>query len=319
MKAAIVRNFGAPLAVEDVPKPDPREGEILIEVHAAAVNFSDALIVDGAYQSLPSLPFTPGRGVAGVVADTRDRVIGFLDQGGYAEFAVARADCVHPLPETFDFDAAIAIAHAAQTAYFALHDRLQLQAGESVLVTGASGVIGSATLEIAKAMGARTFAGVRSGDAAEFVRGLGVDGILDLAHDGLRDSLRDQILALTAGQGVDGIVELIGGDVFDAAIRCLAWRGRLVTLGFVSGQIPSLKMNYPLLKNIAVAGMQWTNYRDRRPELVRQAQLEINDLLAVGKLHAHVAATYPLEDAASALNAVRGGGTHGKIILVPHH
>ncbi|MGH7714788.1 MAG: NADPH:quinone oxidoreductase family protein, partial [Vulcanimicrobiaceae bacterium] len=308
MKAAIVRSFGGALVVEDVPQPNLREGEVLIEVHAAAVNFSDTLVIDGKYQSLPSLPFTPGRSVAGVVAQTGERVVGFLDQGGYAEFAVARTDCVHPMPEALDFDAAVAIVHAAQTAYFALHDRLQLQAGESVLITGASGVIGSACLQIAKTIGARTVAGVRSQDAADFVRSLGADGVVDLAQDDIRDSLRAQILALTAGQGVDGIVELIGGNVFDAAVRCLAWRGRLVTLGFVSGQIPSLKMNYPLLKNITIAGMQWTNYRDRLPELVRRAQIEINDLLVSRKLHAHVAATFPLHDAAVALDAVRRGG-----------
>ncbi len=311
----MVRSFGGPVLIENVELPNPRADEVVIDVRAAAVNFSDALVIDGKYQTLPPLPFTPGRSVAGVVAPTGERVIGFLDQGGYAEFAVARADWVHPMPESLDFDAAVAIAHAAQTAYFAIHDRLQLQAGESVLITGASGVIGSACLEIAKAAGARTIAGIRSHDADEFVRSLGADGVVDLAREDLRNSLREQILSLTAGRGVDGIVEVVGGDVFDAAVRCLAWRGRLVMLGFVSGRIPSLKMNYPLLKNIAVAGMQWTNYRDRRPQLVRQAQTEINELLASGKLHAHVAATFPLDDAAAAVDAVRRGGTRGKVVL----
>lgn len=317
MKAAVVRSFGGPLLVEDVDRPEQRADEILIEVHAAAVNFSDTLIVDGKYQSKPSLPFTPGRAVAGIDARRGERVIGFLDQGGYAEFAIARTDCVYPIPESLDFDAAVALAHAAQTAYFALHDRLQLRNGESILVTGASGVVGAACIEMAAAMGARTIAGVRSHDAAEFARAFGADAVVDLARDDLRDALRTEIFDLTGGDGVDTIVELVGGDVFDAAIRCLAWRGRLVTLGFASGKIPSLKMNYPLLKNIVVTGMQWTDYRERRPESVRRAQSEINELVATGMLHAHVAAWFPLKDAAEALEAVRRGGTRGKVVLRP--
>lgn len=303
MKAAVVRSFGGPVLLEDVDPPNPRADERLIEVRASAVNFSDTLVVDGKYQSLPSLPFTPGRSIAGVDAQTGERVVGFLDQGGYAEFAVARTHCVQPMPATLDFDAAVALAHAAQTAYFALVDRLQLQKGESILVTGASGVIGAACLEIAAAMGAHTIAGVRSQDAAEFARSCGADAVIDLARDDLPE--------------VDAIVELVGGDVFDAVVRCLGWRGRLVILGFVSGRIPSLKMNYPLLKNIAVMGMQWSHYRDRRPELVRRAQTEINELVASGKLRAHVAATFPLKDVAAALEAVRHGGTRGKIVLRP--
>lgn len=305
------------MSIEDVDQPNPGADEVLIEVRAAAVNFSDTLIIDGKYQSLPSLPFTPGRGVAGVDTQSGERVIGFLDQGGYAEFAIARTDCVHPIPESLDFDAAVALAHAAQTAYFALYDRLQLRTGESLLVTGASGVVGAACIELAAAMGARTIAGVRSQEAAEFARAFGAGAVVDLARDNLRDALRTQIFDLTDGDGVDTIVELVGGDVFDAAVRCLAWRGRLVTLGFASGRIPSLQLNYPLLKNIVVTGMQWTDYRERRTESVRRAQIEINELVATGKLHAHVAAWFALKDAAEALEVVRRGGTRGKVVLRP--
>ena len=300
---------------------------MLIEIRAAAVNFSDTLIVDGKYQSLPPLPFVPGRTVSGVVAQTAsdvcdvrvgDRVIGFLEHGGYAELAAVRSENVQPMPRTLDYDAAVGIANGAQTAYFALADRVHLQADETILVTGASGVVGLASIELAKAFGAgRTIAAVRSPEAEHVVRSYGADDVVSVVSNDLRDGLRTEILRLTAGKGVDCIVELVGGDVFEAAVRCLAWRGRLVTLGFVSGRIPSLKMNYPLLRNITISGMQWTNYREREPAWVRKAQTEINELIDGGRLHAHVAATFSLDEAATALEKVRGGGTYGKIVLLP--
>lgn len=325
MKAVVLRELGGRFAFDDVPKPEPGAGQVLVDVRAAGVNFSDTLIVDGKYQSIPPLPFTPGKGIAGVVANVGsgvdrvavgDDVVAFLEQGGFAEYAAAPATTVHPMSRNLDYTHAAALGHAAQTAYFALVDRLQIAAGESLLVTGASGVIGLATIEMAKAMGARVFAGVRSAEAATVVRRAGADDIVDLGAENLHDALREQILSLTDGKGVDCIAEMVGGDVFDAAVRALAFRGRLVILGFVAGRIPSLKMNYPLLKTISVSGMQWTTYRDREPEWVRRAQREIDGFVERGHLHGYVAATFPMQDAMKALDAVHAGGAYGKIVLV---
>lgn len=325
MKAVVLRELGGRLTFEDIPKPRPQAGEVLIDIRAVGVNFSDTLIVSGKYQSIPPLPFTPGKGVAGVAAQVGsgvehvaagDNVVAFLEQGGFAEYALAPASTVHPMTPALDYTQAAALGHAAQTAYIALVDRLQLAATESLLVTGASGVIGLATIEMAKAMGARVFAGVRSAKAADVVRRAGADGIVDLSVEKLHDGLREQVMQLTGDNGVNCIAEVVGGDVFDAAVRALAFRGRIVILGFVAGRIPTLKMNYPLLKTIAVSGMQWTTYRDREPDYVRRAQRAIDGFVERNELHAYVAATFPMQDAAKALDAVRAGGVYGKIVLV---
>lgn len=326
MRAVVVRAFGEPPSVEEAPQPEPGPGQVLIQVHAVGVNFSDTLVIAGSYQTRPPLPFSPGKGISGLVAAVGDgvssamlgdRVVAFIEYGGYAEYALAPACNVYPLSETISFVEAAAIGSAAQAAHFVLVDRLAIQPGETVLVTGASGVVGLAAIELAKVFGARALAGVRSRDSAVFALASGADGIVDIARENLREGLREQVHTLTDSHGADCIVEMLGGDVFDAAVRALAWRGRLAIVGFASGRIPTLKMNYPLLKNITVTGLQWSDYRDREPHWVGRVQTEINGLLEAGKLRAHIGGKFQLEDIAAALDAVTKGGTRGKIVLVP--
>lgn len=326
VRAVVLKAFGGPIALEEVPRPKPGPGQVLVDVQAVGVNYSDNLVIEGKYQSAPPLPFTLGKGVAGIVAEVGDgvssvragqRVNAYIESGGFADLAIAPACNVYPVAESIDFNKAAAIGHAAQTAYFTLVDRLKLEAGETLLVTGASGVIGRAVVEMAKAFGARVLAGVRSSASADIAMASGADDIIDLGKESLRESLRDQVHALTLGRGADGIVELLGGDVFDASVRALAWRGRIAVLGFVAGTIPTLRMNYPLLKTIGVTGLQWSDYRDREPEWVGRAQTEINNLLTSGKLQGHVAGVFKLEEFATALEVVRIGSIHGKILLSP--
>jgi NADPH2:quinone reductase len=301
--------------VEEVPDPVPVPGQVLIDARAIGVNYPDLLVVEGKYQFAPPIPFVPGKEVAGI-ANGR-RVLAEVEYGAYAEKVAAREVDCHPIPDAIPFEHAAALGLAYQTAWFALLERAQYKTGETVLVTGASGGVGLAAVQIAKALGATVLAGVTSKEKGALCRRHGADHVIDLAAPNLRDSIRTQVFSAIGKGGVDIVVDNVGGDTFDGALRSLAWRGRLVVVGFTSGRIPDVKAGYLLVKNIAVIGLQWSDYRDRDPASVAAAQRRIFDLYLDNKLRPEISATYPLARFADALTRFRDRTVQGKLTLVP--
>jgi len=328
MKAVVIREFGAvgSARVEEIDTPKPGPGEVCVEVALAPANFVDTLVMRGAYQFLPERPFVPGKGPVGTVsavgADVGglrvgDRVLAMVEQGGYAEVVCAAADQCYALPDAMDFEQATTISLAYDTAWMALTDRAGLRQGETVLVLGATGAVGLAAIQLAKARGARVIAGVSSPEKTALVRDAGADATVDLARDDLRDSLRAQVHDLTGKTGVDVVIDPLGGDYFDAALRALAWRGRLVVVGFAAGRIPTLRANYLLLKNIAVTGVQISDYRKRRPDLMRQCFDEVFDLFVAGAIRSTPVQVYPLGEYGRALNDLVDRRATGRVALRP--
>jgi NADPH2:quinone reductase len=326
MRAVVVNDFGPIEAAKigELPTPAPKAGEVLVEVHATAANFVDLLVISGKYQFLPERPFAPGKLPAGTVKalgsgvhnlKPGDRVLAMAEHGGYAEFvAIAESQCFR-LPPSMSFVDAAAMALAYDTAWFALRDRARAQPGESVLVLGASGGVGLASLQLARGMGLKVLAGIANKDKEDIVRAAGADAIIDLSRPDLRDGLREQVYAVTGKRGADIILDPLGGDIFDAAIRALAWRGRLVVIGFAAGRIPTIKANYLLVKNIEVSGLQVSDYRKRLPEQMAACFREIFALYEAGNLKPAPTKTYPLEQFAAALHDIQDRKARGRIVL----
>lgn len=328
MRAVIVREHGpaAQHRFETVPDPVPGRGEVLIEARAIGVNFPDLMVVQGSYQHLPPRPFCPGKEVAGVVGAvgegvTRlrpgDRVMALPEYGTYAEKVVVPENICYPMPPALPFDEGAVLALAYQTAHFALLERGAYVKGASVLVTGASGGVGLACVQLAKALGATVIAGVTSKEKGALCRRHGADHVVDLALPYLRESLRSQVYAAVGKRGVDIVLDSVGGDVFDGALRALAWSGRLVSIGFASGRVPEVKAGYLLVKNVSVSGLQWTDYRARDPERVRRVQEGLYALYGEGKLKPVITARYPLKNFAEALARFEARQVQGKIVLLP--
>jgi NADPH:quinone reductase len=326
MRAVLVRDFGGieNASLGDMPKPEPKAGEVLLEVRAVSVNFVDLVMMSGSYQFKPKLPFVPGKLPVGVVAAVGDGVTQFkpgdralmmVEAGGFAEFAVvSESQCVK-LPAALPFNEAAAMALIYDTAYFALKDRGRIQPGDNVLILGATGGVGLAAIQLTKAFGGKVLAAISSKDKQDIVMAAGADAIIDLSAPDLHESLRDQVSAETDKRGADIIVDMLGGDIFDAAVRALAWCGRLIIIGFASGRIPSLKMNYVLVKNIEISGMQISDYRKRRPADMQACFSEIYALHAAGKLKPLPIKTYPVEQFADALREIRDRKVRGRIVL----
>lgn len=327
MRAVIVKEFGAveeATALGEFPKPEPGPHDILLEVHATAANFVDLLVIGGQYQFLPELPFVPGKLPTGVIAavgaDVKalkvgDRVLAMAEQGGYAEtVTVGEANC-YRIPASMSFVDAAAGALVYDTALFALRDRGRYKPGETVLVLGASGAVGYAAVQLAKAMDAKVLAGIASPDKFDLARQAGADAVIDLSRSDLRDSLRTQVHDVTGGHGADIILDPLGGDVFDAALRALAWRGRLVVIGFAAGRIPAVKANYLLVKNIEVSGLQVSDYRKKQPDQMAACFSELFAYYEAGRLKPLVMGTYPLEGWADALRQIRDRTARGRVVL----
>lgn len=321
MRAALVETFGPPesLITRKVADPVPGRAEVLIEVAAAGVNFPDVLVVAGTYQILPERPFSPGKEVAGRVRavgpdvdriGVGDRVLAQIEYGGYAELVLAQEPQVVAIPDGMPFPEAAALGLAAITAHFALVRRANLRPGETVLVTGAGGGVGSAGVQIAKALGAIVIAVARDAERAALAEEQGADQVLVAGP-----CLREQVMTLTDGQGANVVLESVGGEVFAQALRCTAWEGRLVVIGFASGDLPTIKAGHLLVKNFAVMGIQVSDYRDREPDAVRQVVDELLELHVQGRLTVPIDRTYPLEEAAAALAAVEAGGLRGRVVL----
>jgi NADPH2:quinone reductase len=329
MRAAVVKEFG-PLAshsVGELPDPHPAQGQVLVSIKATAVNFVDSLVLEGKYQFLPDRPFAPGKLPVGMVTalgvgvtdlSLGDRVLTLAEQGGYAEQVAVDAKQCFKLPESMSFVDAASMALVYDTSWFALHERARLRSGESVLVLGSTGGVGLAAIQLAKAAGARVLAGISNAAKGHLAIEAGADETVDLSRENLRDSLRDQVFAKNNGHGIDVVIDPIGGDAFDAALRALAWRGRLVVIGFAAGRIPSVKANYLLVKNIEVSGLQVSDYRKRTPELMSKCIREVFALYEAGKLKPSPTTTYPLDSFVHALQDIVDRRANGRIVLLPN-
>lgn len=326
MRAIVVDKFGPPetMRLAEIPTPQPGPGEVLVEVHAAPVNYVDLVVVAGAYQARPALPFIPGKGPAGIVTAlgpgvgaprVGERVLAMAEEGGYAEALVVAADQCHALPPRMSFLEAGSLSLTYDTAWFALRERARLAPGETVLVLGASGGVGWASVQLALAMGARVLAGISRPEKAAAVRAVGADVVIDLSRQNLRETLREQVWAATDGRGADVILDPLGGDIFEAALRALAWCGRLVVIGFAAGHIPAVRTNYLLVKNIEVSGLQVSDYRKRRPAKVAAAFREIFKLYDKGAVRPAPAMVFPLDRASEALTLLRDRRIEGRAVL----
>jgi NADPH2:quinone reductase len=329
MKAVLVEEF-APLQqakIVEVDDPVPGEGEVVVEIAASEANFPDILVMEGKYQVKPPLPFSPGKAAAGrisaVGAGVNELKIGDpvsvqVEYGAYAQKLRASALSCFRMPSSMPFEVGAALGLVYQTSHFALIERAGFVPGQSVLVLGASGGIGSAAVQLAKALGASVvIGGVLGADNVDAAKRIGCDHVIDMAMEDLRNGLREAVYAVTGGKGCDIVIDPVGGDANAAALRAMAWRGRMVIIGFASGTIPTIKANYLLVKNIAVSGLQWSDYRERTPELVRAAQEEIFHLWEEGKLNPLISQVLPLSRFAEALEALRHGRVQGKIVLTP--
>jgi NADPH2:quinone reductase len=328
MKAVVIREFGVigSAKIEDVPEPSPGPHDLLVDIELAPVNFVDTLVIEGKYQFLPERPFIPGKGPVGTVRavgrsvgrfQPGDRVLAMAEHGGYAQAICVHEDQCYGLPDTLSFETAVSISLAYDTAWFALTDRARVATGDSVLVLGATGAIGNAAIQLAKAMGAKVIAAVSTPSKIGLALEAGADHIVDLSRPNLSESLREQVYAANAGRGVDIVIDPLGGDAFDAAIRALAWRGRLVVIGFAAGRIPTLKVNYLLLKNIEVSGIQVSDYRKRMPEATRACFAAIFDYHAQGLIRTMPVVRYPLAHYATALGDLIERRISGRAVLTP--
>lgn len=307
--------------VADVPEPEAADGVVIVEVKAAGVSFPELLQTRGEYQYKPDLPFVPGSEVCGVVRSSPEgsgfapgeKVVAFCLNGGFAEVAAAPVAMTFPLPDGLDFAQGAALILNYHTAYFALLTRGRLEAGETVLIHGAAGGVGTATIQVARGLGARVVAVVSSDEKAAVAKAAGADDVV--RSDG---AWKDDVLALTGGQGVDIIVDPVGGDRFTDSLRSLNRAGRLVVVGFTGGAIPEVKVNRLLLRNTEVVGAGWGEYL-LSSGLAYGAEVaaEIAKLAAAGHINPPVGARFPLERASEALSMLDNRQATGKVVLEP--
>ncbi|GAA0926590.1 NADPH:quinone oxidoreductase family protein [Pseudonocardia zijingensis] len=309
----------AAVEVRELPEPERKPDEVLVDVRAIGVNFPDVLQSKGLYQNKPELPFTLGSEVAGVVREAPDgsglhpghRVAAFTSTGAFAEVVAAPVDVVLPLPDELGFPAAACLPMNYLTAHFALLVRGHLRAGQKVLVQGAAGGVGTAVIQLAAALGARVIAVVSTAEKAEVARAAG-------AHDTVfADGFKDAVKELTGGAGVDLVVDPVGGDRFTDSLRCLAPEGRLLVVGFTAGEIPTVKVNRLLLNNIDVVGVGWGAFASARPGYLKAQWAELEPHLRSGALDPLISTTLPLDRAAEALALIDERRVTGKVVLQP--
>lgn len=321
MRAWQVTSLGEPadaLTQQSVPTPAPAEGEVLIRVAAVAANFPDVLLARGEYQVKPELPFIPGVECSGTVAALGEGVTAFEigDRvvagkiGVLAEYAAVDVASVHRIPDAFDFEAASGVNIAYQTSWFALHRRAKLQAGEWLLVHAAAGGVGAATVQLGVAAGARVIGVVGSEAKAEVARAAGAEHVI------LRsDDIAGEVKRITGGHGADVVFDPVGGAAFTASTRAVAFEGRIVVIGFASGEIPNLAVNHALVKNYAVLGLYWGLYQERLPHLVDEAHDALVALFEEGKISPVIDHVVPFDEAPSAITKLATGTTVGRVVI----
>lgn len=322
MKAVLCKAFGPAetLVLEEIASPEAKKNEVLLQVHAAGVNFPDTLIIEGKYQFKPPFPFSPGGEASGVVTavgekvihlKVGDRVMALTGWGSFAEEVAVPGYNAMPIPASMDFASAAAFGMTYGTSMHALKQRGNLQPGETLLVLGASGGVGLAAVEIGKAMGAKVIAAASSAEKLEVAKAAGADELINYSES----NLKDEVKRLTGGQGADVIYDPVGGDLFDAAIRSIAWNGRLLVVGFASGRIPELPVNLTLLKGAAVVGVFWGSFAQRQPQDNAANFQQLFAWHAEGKLKPLVSQTFPLAQAAEAINTLGQRKAVGKVVV----
>jgi NADPH2:quinone reductase len=309
------------LVWSEIPTPAPAAGEVLVEIKAASLNFPDLLIVQNKYQMKPPLPFVPGSEYAGVVRALGDGVrhlkVGqpvacLSGTGGFATHTLAPAALCLPLPDAFPFVDAAAFIMTYATSHHALVDRAQLQAGETLLVLGAAGGVGTAAIQIGKALGARVIAAASTDEKCTLCISLGADATINYSQENLRDALK----TLTAGKGPDVVYDPVGGDLTEAAFRSIAWRGRYLVVGFAAGPIPALPLNLALLKGASLVGVFWGDYAKREPRANAAMLQELVGWYAAGRIKPVIDRTMPMADLKAAYARMGSRAVQGKLVLV---
>ncbi|MCC6135001.1 MAG: NADPH:quinone oxidoreductase family protein [Candidatus Contendobacter sp.] len=322
MKAIVCHELTGPAALqlEDVAEPRPAPGQVRVKVRACGVNFADSLITRGQYQRQPQPPFSPGFEVAGEVLElgagvtginVGDRMIGMAGHGGYAEQAVIDAQRCVPMPAAMSFEHGAAFPVVFGTSHIALWHRARLQAGETLVVHGASGGVGLTAVAIGKQLGATVIATASSPEKLEIARQQGADHLINSSDE----DVRARIKALTDGRGADVIYDPVGGDLFTASLRSIAFEGRILVIGFAGGTVPQIPANHLLVKNVDVIGVNWPAYAELNPEVMTASFRILLDWYLTGAIQPHISATYPLEQAAEALNQVVTRKSTGKVVI----
>ncbi len=324
MKAIICKTFGPPssLVFEDIQALVPKSDEVLIDVKACGVNFPDTLIIQGKYQFKPSLPFTPGSDVAGIVKavgdgvknyKVGDSVFGVVTHGGFAEEVIISKKSCFPIPPGISFEVAASFLLAYGTSYHALKDRANIQVGESLLVLGASGGVGLAAIELGKMLGARVIAAASNDEKLALCKKYGADEVINYNTEDLKIRAKE----LTEGKGVDVIYDPVGGPYTEAALRAIAWKGRFLVVGFAAGDIPKIPLNLPLLKGCDILGVFWGDFMlKKEPALGMQNSMELLQFIMQDKIKPHIYKTYPLAEAANALEDMMNRKVMGKAVVV---
>ena len=325
MRAWQVERMGEPrdvLTLTEVPDPEPGPGQVLVRVLGAAANFPDVLMCRGGYQVRPPLPYTPGielcgevvaagPGVVGVAAG--DRVIGgpAMPYGAFAELALMNADAALPAPAGLDDAEAAAFFITYQTGWFGLHRRAQLAAGETLLVQAAAGGVGSGAVQLGKAAGARVIGVVGGERKAEVARSLGADVVIDRRSQDFVSVVKD----VTGGRGADVVYDSVGGEAYTRSTKCVAFEGRILVVGFASGEIPSAALNHALIKNYSIVGLHWGLYQTKEPQAIRDAHAQLTKLVADGAIRPLVGERLGLAEVASGLQRLADGDTVGRIVV----
>jgi NADPH2:quinone reductase len=327
MRAVVIREFNKPEAVkiEEMDDPVPGEGEVLVDVKAASVNYTDYMSLFGTYQNIPGLPFTPGKDVSGFVeavgpgvsrVKVGDRVLGHVNDSAFATKAVVAEPLVCEIPDDVDFVQSAGLGLSYLTAWYGLVERGGMKEGDSVLITGASGGVGMAAVQLAKALGAaKVVGGVNNMDKADAVRAAGADAIIHLATENPKDDIRAQMQEAGV-KGVNVCLEMIGGQVFEGAFRTILPRGCIVVCGFVAGEVPTVRTNILMVKNIGVLGMTVAEPFKKGDPLILDVQQKIFGLLKAGKIKPLIGGTYPFDDFMTPVRAMGERTVVGKSVLV---
>ncbi|MFJ1890854.1 MULTISPECIES: NADPH:quinone oxidoreductase family protein [unclassified Streptomyces] len=317
MQAWRVHRNGEPsevMRLEETDRPTPGDGQVLIEVLAANINFPDALLCRGQYQVRPPLPFTPGVEICGRTADGR-RVLATpaLPHGGFAEYVVADEAALLPAPDALDDAEAAALHIGYQTGWFGLHRRAHLRAGETLLVHAAAGGVGSAAVQLGKAAGATVIGVVGGPEKAKTATGLGCDLVIDRHGEDIVAAVKEA----TGGRGADVVYDPVGGDAYAKSVKCVAFEGRVIVVGFASGVIPTPALNHALVKNYSIAGLHWGLYNTKDPAAVRACHDELTRLAERGAIKPLISERVGLAGAADAVQRVADGASTGRIVVLP--
>lgn len=322
MRAILCKQYGpaSELMIEDTPSPEVGERDVKIRVKAAGLNFPDTLIIEGKYQIKPAMPFSPGGEMAGEVIAVGDRVrnfrpgdrvAGLTGYGAFAEEVTVPEHNILPIPESMSDEKAAAFSMVYGTSYYALKQRASIQPGETLLVLGASGGVGLATIELGKAMGAQVIAAASTAEKLAVAREAGADELINYSEEPLKEAVKK----LTNSKGVDVIYDPVGGEFTEQALRAMAWNGRHLIIGFAAGDIPKIPANLMLLKSCSVVGVFWGSFTQREPEASAENMKELLQMFAEGKIDPGISQVFEFEDYEKAFGALTGRTATGKIVL----